>query len=48
VEPIKVADPADFPALLAELQSQAAEAVGQAVTAQDAAASSIKSTLDVF
>ena len=42
--PLEVEDPADFPALLADLQTKAAEAVSQAVLAQDDAASSIKSS----
>ena len=35
--------PADFEQLLSELHSKAAEAVNQAVTAQDTAAAAIKS-----
>ena len=42
--PLEVEDPADFPALLADLQTKAADAVSQAVLAQDDAASAIKSS----
>jgi len=41
-------DPAEFNKLLSELQAKAADAVDQAVKAQDTAADSIKSTEQLF
>lgn len=41
-------DPTEFNKLLSELQAKAADAVDQAVKAQDTAADSIKSTLQLY